>query len=54
MHSGSVLIYFKEEQQDEEQPIPSIRAELDVLKQSGSTWLNNALLIGQMDDNDGK
>jgi hypothetical protein len=52
MHSGSVLIYFKEEQIDDERPIPSIRAELDVLRNSGSTWLNNALMIGRIDDSD--
>ena len=52
MQHGSVLIYFKEEQVDEDLPIPSIRAELDVLQNSGSTWLNNALLYGQIDDND--
>jgi len=52
MQHGSVLIYFKEEQVDEDVPIPSIRAELHVLQSSGSTWLNNALLYGQIDDND--
>jgi hypothetical protein len=52
MQNGSVLIYFKEEQVDEDHPIPSIRAELEVLQNSGSTWLSNALLYGQIDDND--
>lgn len=52
MHSGSVLIYFKEEQIDEDRPIPSIHAELEVLENSGSTWLSNALLYGKIDDTD--
>jgi hypothetical protein len=52
MQTGSVLIYFKEEQVDEDRPIPSIRAELEILQNSGSTWLSNALLYGQIDDND--
>jgi hypothetical protein len=52
MQHGSVLIYFKEEQADEDRPIPSIRADLDVLQNSGSTWLSNALLYSQIDDND--
>jgi hypothetical protein len=52
MQHGSVLIYFKEEQADEDRPVPSIRAELDVLQNSGSTWLSNALLYSQIDDND--
>ncbi|KAH7402655.1 hypothetical protein BKA66DRAFT_6236 [Pyrenochaeta sp. MPI-SDFR-AT-0127] len=52
MQNGSVLIYFKEEQIDEDRPIASIRAELEVLENSGSTWLSNALLYGRIDDND--
>ncbi|KAF1838827.1 hypothetical protein BDW02DRAFT_338733 [Decorospora gaudefroyi] len=52
MQSGSVLIFFKEEQVDEDHPIPSIRAELEVLQNSGSTWLSNALAYGQIDNND--
>ncbi|KAE8858181.1 hypothetical protein P3342_011163 [Pyrenophora teres f. teres] len=52
MQHGSVLIYFKEEQDDEDIPIPSLRAELDVLQNSGSTWLLNALQYGQIDNND--
>lgn len=52
MHRGSVLIYFKEEQLDEEHPVPSIRAELDVLQSSGSSWLTNALLMGRLDDDE--
>ncbi|KAA8614519.1 hypothetical protein PtrSN002B_002880 [Pyrenophora tritici-repentis] len=52
MQHGSVLIYFKEEQADDDIPIPSLRAELDVLQNSGSTWLLNALQYGQIDDND--
>ncbi|KAI4691027.1 uncharacterized protein J4E88_002504 [Alternaria novae-zelandiae] len=51
MQHGSVLIYFKEEV-DEDHPIPSIRADLDVLQNSGSTWLSNALLYSLIDDND--
>ena len=52
MQRGSVLIYFTEEQMDDESPLPSIRAELEVLQNSGSTWLSNALLYGRIDDND--
>jgi hypothetical protein len=52
MQNGNVLIYFKEEQVNEDRPIPSIRAELEVLQNSGSSWLSNALLYGQIDDND--
>lgn len=52
MHNGSVLIYFKEEQLDEDHPVPSIRAELDVLQSSGSSWLNNALLMGRLDEDE--
>ncbi|KAH6620591.1 hypothetical protein C7974DRAFT_236380 [Boeremia exigua] len=52
MHSGSVLIYFKEEQLDEDHPMTSIRAELEVLQSSGSSWLNNALMMGRVDDDD--
>ena len=52
MQSGSVLIYFMEEQVDEDRPTPSIRAELDVLENSGSTWLSNALLYSRVDDED--
>ncbi|KAF2691636.1 hypothetical protein K458DRAFT_381481 [Lentithecium fluviatile CBS 122367] len=50
MQAGTVLIYFKEEQVNDERPIPQIRAELDVLENSGSTWLSNALLYGRIDD----
>lgn len=52
MQQGSVLIYFTEEQMNEERPLPQIRAELDVLESSGSTWLSNALIYGALDDND--
>lgn len=52
MHNGSVLIYFKEEQLDEDHPVPSIRAELDVLQSSGSSWLTNALMMGQLDEDE--
>ncbi|KAH7078833.1 hypothetical protein BKA63DRAFT_531626 [Paraphoma chrysanthemicola] len=52
MHQGSVLIYFTEEQADEDSPLPSIRADLSILENSGSTWLSNALLYGRIDDND--
>ncbi|KAJ4374160.1 hypothetical protein N0V83_002901 [Neocucurbitaria cava] len=50
MQNGSVLIYFMEEHADEDRPNPSIRAELDVLENSGSTWLNQLLLYGRVDD----
>lgn len=52
MHNGSVLIYFKEEQLDEDHPVPSIRAELNVLQSSGSSWLNNALMMGRLDEDE--
>jgi hypothetical protein len=52
MHNGSVLVYFKEEQLDDGQPVPSIRAELDVIRSSGSTWLNNALMMGRLDEDE--
>lgn len=52
MHNGSVLIYFKEEQLDEDHPVPSIRAELDVLQNSGSSWLTNALMIGRLEEDE--
>ncbi|KAF2632887.1 hypothetical protein BU25DRAFT_85294 [Macroventuria anomochaeta] len=52
MHNGSVLIYFKEEQLDEDHPVPSIRAELDVLQGSGSSWLTNALMMGRLDEDE--
>ncbi|KAF1933869.1 uncharacterized protein M421DRAFT_414920 [Didymella exigua CBS 183.55] len=52
MHSGSVLIYFKEEQLDEAHPVPSIRAELEVIQSSGSSWLSNALLMGCLDEDE--
>jgi hypothetical protein len=52
MNTGSVLIYFTEEQTDDDSPVPSIRAELGVLENSGSTWLSNALLYGRIDDDD--
>lgn len=49
MHNGSVLIYFKEEQMNGDQPLPSIRADYEVLWSSGSMWLENALAMGQLD-----
>ncbi|KAL6712334.1 hypothetical protein ACN47E_000211 [Coniothyrium glycines] len=52
MQDGSVFIYFKQEQMDEHHPVPSIRARLDVLQGSGSTWIKNALAYGQVDDDD--
>jgi hypothetical protein len=52
MSSGSVYIYFKEEQVDDERPLPSIRAELDILENSESTWLRETLQYSREDDND--
>ncbi|KAF2007325.1 hypothetical protein P154DRAFT_558605 [Amniculicola lignicola CBS 123094] len=52
MKTGNVLIYFKEEQISEDRPVPQIHAHLDVLENSGSTWLSNALLYGRIDDNE--
>jgi hypothetical protein len=52
MSNGSVYIYFKEEQVDDEHPLPSIRAKLDVLENSGSPWLRNALLYMRNVDHD--
>lgn len=52
MHKGSVLIYFKEEQLQEDHPVPSIRAEVEVLQKSGSSWLTNALMMGRLDEDE--
>lgn len=52
MRDGDVLVYFKEEQMNEDRPLPQLRVELSVLENSGSTWLKNALLYGSLDDND--
>ena len=52
MSTGSVLIYFKEEQMDHERPLPSIRARLDVLENSESTWLKETLHYFRIDDSD--
>lgn len=52
MQTGNVLIYFKEEQLSEDRPVPQIRCDLDILENSGSTWLSNALLYGRIDDNE--
>ncbi|KAF2132046.1 hypothetical protein P153DRAFT_285293 [Dothidotthia symphoricarpi CBS 119687] len=52
MQEGSVLVYFKEEQADENRPLPSLRADLKILENSGSTWINNALLYGRIDNDD--
>ncbi|KAJ4293088.1 hypothetical protein N0V90_008370 [Kalmusia sp. IMI 367209] len=52
MQTGNVLIYFKEEQMHEDRPLPQIRADLEVLENSGSTWISNALLYGRIDEND--
>jgi hypothetical protein len=52
MSSGSVLIYFKEEQVDDERPLPSIRAELDILENSGSTMLRELLRRSREDDSE--
>ncbi|CAO2657346.1 Nn.00g034720.m01.CDS01 [Neocucurbitaria sp. VM-36] len=50
MQNGSVLVYFREEHADDDRPTPSIRAELDVLENSGSTWLSQLLLYSRVDD----
>ncbi|PVI05003.1 hypothetical protein DM02DRAFT_668700 [Periconia macrospinosa] len=52
MQSGTVLIYFKEEQVNEDRPVPQLRAEFEVLENCGSTWINNALLYGRLEDAD--
>jgi hypothetical protein len=52
MGTGGVLIYFKEEQMDDERPLPSIRAKLDVLENSGSTWLKEMLHHSREEDSD--
>ncbi|OCK78497.1 hypothetical protein K432DRAFT_301892 [Lepidopterella palustris CBS 459.81] len=49
MQIGSVLVYFKEEQTNDDHPLPQLRVHLDALENSGSTWLNNALLYGKLD-----
>ncbi|KAL5115957.1 hypothetical protein ACEQ8H_006179 [Pleosporales sp. CAS-2024a] len=52
LSTGSVLIFFKEEQVDDERPLPSIRARLDVLENSGSTWLKQTLNYSRIADSD--
>ena len=52
MQTGSVLIFFKEEQVDENRPTPSLRADLELLEFSGSTWLSSALHYGRIEDSD--
>jgi hypothetical protein len=52
MSTGSVHIYFKEEQMNNEHPLPSIRAELDVLENSGSTWLRETLQYSRIDEDE--
>lgn len=52
MQTGNVLVYFKEEQQSEDKPVPQIRCDFDVLESSGSTWLSNALLYGRIDEDE--
>ncbi|CAI6336861.1 unnamed protein product [Periconia digitata] len=52
MQTGTVLIYFKEEQVNEDRPVPQLRAEYEILENSGSTWINNALLYGRLEDAD--
>jgi hypothetical protein len=52
MQTGNVLVYFKEEQQSEDKPVPQIRCEFHVLEGSGSTWLSNALLYGRIDEDE--
>jgi hypothetical protein len=52
LSDGNVLVYFKEEQRDDDRPLPQIRADLDVLENCGSTWLKNALMYGSIDDPD--
>ena len=52
MQTGDVLIYFKEEQVSDDRPVPQIRADLNILENAGSTWLNNALLYGRIEDNE--
>ena len=52
MQDGNVLIYFKEEQPLNGPPVPQIRCDFETLQNAGSTWLNNALLYGQIDENE--
>jgi hypothetical protein len=52
MQTGTVSIYFKEEQTNEEYPVPQLRADIDVLEKAGSTWLSNALLYGTLVDDE--
>ncbi|KAI8937510.1 hypothetical protein NX059_005228 [Plenodomus lindquistii] len=52
MQNGEVLIHLGEQHFDDDRPIPTIRAELQVLENAGSTWLINALHIGRIEDDD--
>ncbi|KAH8698100.1 hypothetical protein GQ44DRAFT_779257 [Phaeosphaeriaceae sp. PMI808] len=52
LNTGSVLIYFKEEQIDDDRPLPSLRAELNVLENSGSTMLGQLLHYNRTNDNE--
>ena len=49
MQTGSVLVFFKDEQDNDYQSIPQLRVRLDALENCGSTWLNNTLRYGKMD-----
>jgi len=49
MQTGSVLVFFKDEQDNDYQSMPQLRVRLEALESCGSTWLNNALRYGKMD-----
>ena len=49
LQSGSVLVFFKQEQAPDEVPRPQLRADLATLEKAGSTWLTNALRYGRIE-----
>ena len=49
MQTGSVLVFFKDEQDNDYQSMPQLRVRLEALENCGSSWLNNALRYGKMD-----
>lgn len=50
MQRGEVLIHLGEQKIHDDHPVPTIRAELQVLESSGSTWLTNTLAMGRIED----
>ncbi|CBX95090.1 hypothetical protein IAQ61_009803 [Plenodomus lingam] len=52
MQTGEVLIHLGGQQFEDDLPVPTIRADLQVLQDSGSTWLTNTLAMGRIEDDD--